>query len=51
MEYKIYPENTRFIFTDSLHPELISEWFKNLNNTFIVIVMFHTPCLIYVCGS
>ena len=49
IKYKIYPENTRFIFTDLDHPKMISEWCKNLKNTFIVT--FDTPCLIYNCES
>ena len=49
MKYEINPKNTKFIFTDLVHPKLISEWCKNLNNTFIIT--FDTPCLIYVCES
>ena len=41
MKYKIYHKNRRFLVTDLYHPKLISEWCKNLNNTFIVT--FDTP--------
>ena len=47
MKYEINPKNTKFIFIDLVHPKLISEWCKNLNNTFIIT--FDTPGLIYVC--